>query len=107
MVADCVGSAPVYGGRTIEALNRGSTRFPKLFFWASQLSQEQQGAATITGTVLGVILLGSIGSALTFLGVSPYWEKAIQGSIILGAITINSLGTYREKNASHTHALQG
>jgi rhamnose transport system permease protein len=65
------------------------------------------GAATITGTVLGVILLGSIGSALTFLGVSAYWEKAIQGSIILGAITINSLGSYREKNASRTHALPG
>jgi rhamnose transport system permease protein len=65
------------------------------------------GAATITGTVLGVILLGSIGSALTFLGVSAYWEKAIQGSIILGAITINSFGSYREKNASHTHALPG
>lgn len=63
------------------------------------------GAATITGTVLGVILLGSIGSALTFLGVSAYWEKAIQGSIILGAITINSLGSCREKNASHSHAL--
>ena len=33
------------------------------------------GSATITGTVLGVILLGSIGTALTFLGVSAYWEK--------------------------------
>jgi rhamnose transport system permease protein len=65
------------------------------------------GAATITGTVLGVILLGSIGSALTFLGVSAYWEKAIQGSIILGAITINLLSSYREKNASHTNALPG
>jgi rhamnose transport system permease protein len=44
------------------------------------------GAGSILGTLLGVILLGAIGPALTFLGVSAYWEKAIQGAIILAAI---------------------
>jgi rhamnose transport system permease protein len=63
------------------------------------------GSGTILGTVLGVVLLGSIGSALTFLGVSAYWEKAIQGGIILGAITINVLGSYKEKNAPSINAL--
>jgi rhamnose transport system permease protein len=53
------------------------------------------GSGTILGTVLGVVLLGSIGTALTFLNVSAYWEKAIQGGIILGAIAINLLGHYR------------
>ena len=62
------------------------------------------GAATITGTVLGVILLGSIGTALTFLGVSAYWEKALQGGIILGAIAIHVLGN-RERNAASSEAL--
>ena len=37
----------------------------------------------MSGTVLGVVLLGAIGPALTFLGVSAYWERAIQGAIIL------------------------
>lgn len=55
------------------------------------------GAGTIAGTVLGVVLLGSIGTALTFLGVSPYWEKAIQGAIILTAIAVNLSGR-RESN---------
>jgi rhamnose transport system permease protein len=58
------------------------------------------GAATILGTVLGVILLGSVGTALTFLGVSAYWEKAIQGAIILGAIAINVIGSHRERHAA-------
>lgn len=62
------------------------------------------GAATISGTVLGVILLGSIGTALTFLGVSTYWEKALQGGIILGAIAIHVLG-HRERNAASSEAL--
>jgi rhamnose transport system permease protein len=58
------------------------------------------GSGTILGTVLGVILLGSIGTALTFLNVNAYWEKAIQGCIILGAITINVVSSYREKHAN-------
>jgi rhamnose transport system permease protein len=44
------------------------------------------GRATFAGTVLGVVLLGAIGPALTFLGVSAYWERAIQGAIILAAV---------------------
>jgi rhamnose transport system permease protein len=63
------------------------------------------GSGTILGTALGVVLLGSISSALTFLGVSAYWEKALQGGIILGAITINVFGRYGERNATHTNAL--
>jgi rhamnose transport system permease protein len=57
------------------------------------------GYATITGTVLGVILLGCVTSALTFLGISAYWEKAIQGSIILIAVAIDTLHLYRRQNA--------
>jgi rhamnose transport system permease protein len=44
------------------------------------------GKGTVAGTLLGVILLGVIGPALIFLGVSAYWEKALQGAIILAAV---------------------
>jgi rhamnose transport system permease protein len=44
------------------------------------------GRGTLVGTLLGVALLGAIGPALTFLGVSAYWERAIQGGIILVAV---------------------
>jgi rhamnose transport system permease protein len=54
------------------------------------------GSGTVLGTVLGVILLGSIGTGLTFLGVSAYWEKAIQGAIILVAVATNLAGRNRE-----------
>ena len=49
------------------------------------------GTGTVAGTVLGVILLAAIGPALTFLGVSAYWERAIQGGIILIAIAVDGL----------------
>src|SRR5262245_36297641 len=44
------------------------------------------GRGSLAGTIIGVALLGTIGTALTFLGVNPYWEKAIQGAIILAAV---------------------
>jgi rhamnose transport system permease protein len=49
------------------------------------------GRGTAVGTLLGVILLGAIGPALTFLGVSAYWERAIQGAIILAAVTVDAV----------------
>jgi rhamnose transport system permease protein len=50
------------------------------------------GRGTLPGTLLGVALLGAIGPALTFLGVNAYWEKAVQGAIILAAVAIDALG---------------
>jgi rhamnose transport system permease protein len=49
------------------------------------------GRGTLVGTLLGVVLLGAIGPALTYLGVSAYWERAIQGAIILVAVGLNVL----------------
>lgn len=44
------------------------------------------GRATLIGTLIGTALLGTIGTALTFAGINPFWEKAIQGAIILAAL---------------------
>jgi len=48
------------------------------------------GSGTMTGTLLGVVLLGAVGPALTFLGVSAQWERALQGVIILAAVAIDA-----------------
>jgi rhamnose transport system permease protein len=53
------------------------------------------GRGSLAGTLIGVVLLGSIGPALTFLGVNPFWEKAIQGSIILITVLIEGLAARR------------
>jgi rhamnose transport system permease protein len=44
------------------------------------------GRGSMLGTLLGVVLLGMISPALSFLGFSAYWERAIQGVIILAAV---------------------
>jgi rhamnose transport system permease protein len=55
------------------------------------------GRGTLVGTLLGVILLGAIGPALTFLGVSAYWERAIQGAIILTAVAADAARSRSER----------
>ena len=56
------------------------------------------GEGGLSGTLLGVVLLGAIGPALTFLGVSAYWERALQGAIILAAVAVDAV---RERRAFH------
>lgn len=56
------------------------------------------GRGRLLGTFIGVALLGTIGTALTFLGINPFWEKAIQGAIILAALIADVALTHFGKN---------
>ncbi len=49
------------------------------------------GRGTLLGTLLGVLLLGSIGPGLVHLHAPPEWEKAIQGAIILVAVAAGAV----------------
>ena len=49
------------------------------------------GRGNVLGTLLGVLLLGTLGTALVFLHVSAHWEKAIQGAVILAAVAGDAL----------------
>lgn len=56
------------------------------------------GRGTLWGTLIGAALLGTIGTALTFAGINPFWEKAIQGAIILAALVSDVILGRLEKN---------
>jgi rhamnose transport system permease protein len=58
------------------------------------------GRGTLLGALLGVALLGTIRSALVFLGAEAYWEKAIQGGIILLAVASDALNLRRRTDAA-------
>jgi len=49
------------------------------------------GSGKISGVILGSILLGILNNALPLIDVSPFWQTAIQGSIILVAVIVNVL----------------
>jgi rhamnose transport system permease protein len=55
------------------------------------------GRGSVWGAFGGLLLLACIGPALTHLHVEAYWEKAIQGSIILLAVIADGLRIRRQR----------
>jgi rhamnose transport system permease protein len=47
------------------------------------------GSGSVVGAAFGALLLNTILSALYVLGVSPFWNQAIAGALLLGAIALD------------------
>jgi rhamnose transport system permease protein len=47
------------------------------------------GSGSVVGAAFGALLLTTILSALYTLGVSPFWNQAIAGMLLLGAIALD------------------
>ncbi len=48
------------------------------------------GIGTVPGTLLGALFIGIIVNALPVMQVSPFWQMAISGAVILLAVTLNA-----------------
>jgi rhamnose transport system permease protein len=48
------------------------------------------GVGTVAGTLLGALFLGVVMTALPVLQISPFWQMAISGAVILAAVIINA-----------------
>jgi rhamnose transport system permease protein len=57
------------------------------------------GSGSVYGAVLGALLLGTIASALTILKIDPFWNQAINGALLLGAIAADRLLSLRVEHA--------
>jgi rhamnose transport system permease protein len=47
------------------------------------------GSGSVVGAAVGALLLGTITSALYVLGISPFWDQAIAGFLLLVAISLD------------------
>ena len=56
------------------------------------------GRGTLAGVFAGLLLLACVAPALTHLHVEAYWEKAIQGAIILLAVVADGLRTRKQNS---------
>ncbi|HEX8310907.1 MAG TPA: ABC transporter permease [Chthoniobacteraceae bacterium] len=54
------------------------------------------GRGRLWGVLIGLLLLATINPALTYLRIEAYWERAIQGAIILLAVIADGVRTRRE-----------
>ena len=58
------------------------------------------GQGSVVGVLLGALTMAVISKALPLIGISQFWQQAIKGAIILGAIIINVLAQRAmQKNA--------
>ena len=53
------------------------------------------GSGSVVGAALGALLLSTISSALYVLGISPFWDQAIWGFLLLVAIAVDQTITER------------
>ena len=59
------------------------------------------GVGTVPGVLLGALALGMINNAVTLVRISPFWEQAAQGLLILVAVVSDILITRRlQRNKS-------
>jgi rhamnose transport system permease protein len=57
------------------------------------------GSGSIAGVILGALFLGIVNNALPVIGLSPFFQMAIQGFVILAAIIANSVVDRRTQAA--------
>lgn len=48
------------------------------------------GVGTVLGAALGVLFIGVVNGALPVIQVSPFWQQAIAGAVILISVTVNA-----------------
>jgi len=49
------------------------------------------GRGSVWGTLVGVLLIGTINNAMNLLLISSYWQLVVRGSIIVGAVLLDRL----------------
>ncbi|QRR02108.1 ABC transporter permease [Dyadobacter sandarakinus] len=54
------------------------------------------GTGTMTGTMIGALLIGVISNSLDLLNVTSYYQQVVMGVIIIGAVVLDGLGKKTE-----------
>lgn len=53
------------------------------------------GIGSVPGTLIGALFLGVVVNALPVIDVSPFWQMAISGAVILAAVIVNTRSEHR------------
>ncbi|MCS4274320.1 rhamnose transport system permease protein [Raoultella sp. BIGb0132] len=54
------------------------------------------GTGRVVGCLCGALFLGIINNALPVIGISPFWQMAISGAVIVIAVVLNERGNKRQ-----------
>jgi rhamnose transport system permease protein len=53
------------------------------------------GIGSVPGTLLGALFLGVVANALPLINISPFWQMAISGGVILAAVIVNTRSEWK------------
>ena len=56
------------------------------------------GEGSVLGTLVGAFIMGLLSNGSDLLGISPYWQQAIIGAVIIVAVGVDEL---RKRRLSH------
>ena len=56
------------------------------------------GIGSPAGALLGAAIIGVIENIIVLFGVSPYWQTAVSGAIVVGAIALDSISRMLSRN---------
>jgi ribose/xylose/arabinose/galactoside ABC-type transport system permease subunit len=56
------------------------------------------GVGNVSAAVIGALLLGVVANALNLLGISPYWQPAVTGAVIIVAVGFDSYQRKRRES---------
>ena len=62
------------------------------------------GRGSVIGGLLGLLLLNMISNAAIYVGISPYWTKAISGTVLIIAVGADVIAARREARAGEADA---
>jgi L-arabinose transport system permease protein len=54
------------------------------------------GIGTITGTIVGVLIMGTVQNAMNLANIQPFYQYVVRGAILLAAVTFDQLKQRRK-----------
>ena len=55
------------------------------------------GSGTIIGTIIGVLIMGVLRNGIMLMGISPFWQVALIGVVVIGAVAVDVWTTARKR----------